>query len=160
MNSEGENLTMTQDPSVFDDPIPLTQLKGGTNPPTKGSAALKLQQVLNMTTNDSKGHQRNQSHLTCNTSIDTFQVKTIDDIGHQLNDVQNSQAQSSLQKVGSKFQKPKPSMRSKMCTCPSVYKQLEKQRLEHLFGHNPPINYVLCGDMCKNTPPQKQKSII
>ena len=82
MNSEGENLTMTADPSVFEDPIPLTQLKDGPNPSTVGSAAIKLQQVLNMTTNESKVHHRNGSHLTCNTSIETFHVKTIDDIGH------------------------------------------------------------------------------
>ena len=86
MNSEGENLTMTADPSAFEDPIPLTQLKDSLNPSSIGSAALKLQHVLNMTTTESRGHQRNGSHLTCNTSIDTFHVKTIDDIGHQLCD--------------------------------------------------------------------------
>ena len=42
MNSEGENLTMTADPSAFEDPIPLTQLKESLNPSSIGSAALKL----------------------------------------------------------------------------------------------------------------------
>ena len=42
MNSEGENLTMTADPSAFEDPIPLTQLKDSMNPCSIGSAALKL----------------------------------------------------------------------------------------------------------------------
>ena len=50
MHSEGENLTVTADPSVFEDHSPLTHLKereiGATTHPGLGGAASKLQQVL------------------------------------------------------------------------------------------------------------------
>ena len=47
-HSEGENLTATADPTIFEDPIPLLHLKsfGSTNHPSLGDAASKLQHVL------------------------------------------------------------------------------------------------------------------
>ena len=165
MHSEGENLTVTADPTLFEDPIPLAQLKDADNAHRSGlgGAASKLQQVLCLQRISTAGHKRNASHITCNTSMDILPVKTVEDMGHLAkSDAVNPAGQRlDSQFSDDKFQRPKPSMRSKECTCPSVFKQLQEQQQRSGIGQRlQSKSYAACGDMCRNVPPSRQKEII